>query len=469
MKSIKNALIYMLIFIPTVVVLCIYGYIGIFNRLIADSFCSYYYADRFGLLRSIWYWRINWSGRYSAYAFDWLIQNIYGINIGSIVFTFLAIWTLALIILGYTLLNTHSYQENKHLPLILGPLVMFTIFISAPDIRQSFIWLDGFRAYSLPLILLTIYAILYVRLSKNTNQGKWSLVITFVLCFVSGGLSETFAVFQLSLLGFFILYYLIINQKTKLDKHSIIMVVGFAATLASLLVIITAPGNKIRENLLPPHLGIMEITQISLRAYINFIHAILESPQKLTGILGAILFLTWAGSFYNKNIGNQKVKSLLLVAGGIVLSFICFPPGVYGYGEPPPGRTLMIPLFILLVLTLVSSFITGNFYKTAIRKSKYTENLILVSASFLIFISAYTNSITIYNSRTVYIDFSERWDSVNEMILTAREDGKESVQIPALENWANLDRPNQNPKHWLTKCYSDFYDIQVFAPPYIQE
>mgnify|MGYP003337145567 CR=1 FL=1 len=44
--------------------------------------------------------------------------------------------------------------------------------------------------------------------------------------------------------------------------------------------------------------------------------------------------------------------------------------------------------------------------------------------------------------------------------------GQESITIPAISSWAVRDRPNENPKFWATKCYSDFYGIQVFGPPY---
>lgn len=72
MKKTNQFIITILILLPTSIALSLYGYIGMFNRLLGDSLCSFYYAKRLGLFRSIWYWRITWSGRYSAYAFDWL-------------------------------------------------------------------------------------------------------------------------------------------------------------------------------------------------------------------------------------------------------------------------------------------------------------------------------------------------------------------------------------------------------------
>src|SRR5436190_18375988 len=94
----KNTFVHSLILIPISVVLFLYGYIGSFNRLIADSFRSFYHAERLGLGRSIWFWWLNWSGRYSAYAFDWLIDRVFGTNITLIIPLVLILWTAALIV-----------------------------------------------------------------------------------------------------------------------------------------------------------------------------------------------------------------------------------------------------------------------------------------------------------------------------------------------------------------------------------
>jgi len=54
------------------------AYLGGQTRFMADDFCSAYYAQRFGLLRSIWYWYRTWSVGYTAFAFDWLLLETFG-------------------------------------------------------------------------------------------------------------------------------------------------------------------------------------------------------------------------------------------------------------------------------------------------------------------------------------------------------------------------------------------------------
>jgi hypothetical protein len=229
-------------------------------------------------------------------------------------------------------------------------------------------------------------------------------------------------------------------------------------------VIIAAPGNKIRQSFSPPTLGILEILKISAEGYADFLKEIFLTPEKITTFLGVMLVFIWAGSIYTGSIDRPKLRFFLCILVAGILSFICFPPGVYGYGTPPPERTMMIPLFILVTLLPTAAFIAGNYLQktTTLNVSK----LVLAPAVLFILVSSAVNANNLYQSRTEYIEFSEKWDATNELILKAKTNRQEPVEIPAMTSWTRLDRPNDNPKHWMTKCYSDFYGIQVLAPPY---
>ena len=56
--------------ISSLAALTLHGYLGTYSRYIADDFCSAGMARRLGVLRAVWYWYINWTGRYSASALD---------------------------------------------------------------------------------------------------------------------------------------------------------------------------------------------------------------------------------------------------------------------------------------------------------------------------------------------------------------------------------------------------------------
>jgi hypothetical protein len=310
---------------------------------------------------------------------------------------------------------------------------------------------------------VTIYACLFfVIMAKRKSASSAGIFLaTVFLCFASGGLSETFAVFQFMFIAYWIVSLLAIHK----THHSMgIPISALIGSAFSLIVIIAAPGNKIRQSFSPPTLGILDILKISAEGYADFLKGIFLSPEKVTVFLGVMLVFIWAGSLYTGNIDRHKIRIFLCILGAGILSFICFPPGVYGYGTPPPERTMIIPLFILVTLLPCAGFLAGNYFQktTTLNIAK----LVLVPAILFILVSSTLNANMLYKSRTEYIEFSEKWDSTNALILTAKTNGQEPVEIPAMTSWTRLDRPNENPKHWMTKCYSDFYGIQVLGPSY---
>lgn len=466
----KQTAYFIILFLPTSITLWWYGVLGSFSRMMADDFCSFFYAERLGLLRSLWYWRLTWSGRYSAYAADWLVYKTLGAHgIQLIVPLSLLIWLLFIIVTIYLTLHSEIHSPQKLLiSILLGSLFLFVVLTLSPAIPQSLYWFNGMRSYSLPLIVLTFYAILFQLRSRilKFRFGAWvGALLAFLLLFGSGGLSETFAVMQLVLMVFLIARKWLMENPKQPDVDLSLFISGLLGALTSLLVIITAPGNAIRqtEGLPPP--GLVDLVLISLQAYGNIIYNILASPEKITALLGAVLAAVWMGMRYGESLTQQLKKIILYLVGALILSFVCFPPGVFGYNEPPPLRIVIIPIYMLIAGTLSAGFLAGNL---AVMKTPLTgkgEMFLILPAILCIGFSAWITTRFLYQSRQIYTEFAEKWDTVDAKIQQTRDDGGEVIYIPDMSNWADLDPPNTNPNFWATECYSFYYGIQVFGPP----
>jgi hypothetical protein len=459
----------LLTLLPPVAVIGLYGYIGIYNRLQGDSFCSFYYAERLGLLRSIWNWRLTWSGRYAAYAFDWLAAKAFGVEfIPLIIPIALALWVSTSIIAIHLLLRSVPSEGNRNdLAFILGPIFIFVVLVAAPEIRQSFLWLDGFRAYTLPLILLGLYLILHRifigRIETRRSQSVAS-ILAFCLFLASGGLSETFAAFQFALLIFWLVYFWITERPANADHNLLLLIAGLLGAVTALLVVVSASGNQVRQSLVAPPPGIVDLISISLAGYADLLGGIMLSPTKMTAILGAITISAWAGSIHSGRITEHRRKIPMHLLGAFILSFSCIPPGVYGYNEPPPGRVLIIAVFIMSALLMSSSFLLGNLVGQGAKSTPRYQAVLLLAALLLISFSGWKSAAGLYASRSTYIDFAQKWDVVDALIVQAKNEGKESIKIPHIGNWAQVEEPNENPKFWANQCYSSFYGIQVFGP-----
>lgn len=447
-------------------VLVMHGYLGNYTRFIADDFCSVYFADHFGLFRSIWFWRLNWSGRYSAFAVDWILAKIGGADSLSLIAPFLLIvWFVSTSAAVYFALRSgETEKRDLLLSSLLGVLFLFVIFSLAPDVQQSFYWWNGMRSYALPLITLTLYLTLYGMLPDqlSTSSAKAALACaSFLLFFASGGLGETSTVFQFCLLAFLIILHELPSFKFEWDTRLIALTAGLLGSIVSLVVIITAPGNALRQGDLPPTTNLFSLLSISWQGYWDFLTEITMTPEKIATLVGALLLTIWLGRFYKDRIDLQSWQIPAYLLGGLLLSFACFPPGVYGYSEPPPTRILIIAVYALVTFMMFASFLGGIWFAKRNLSSAAIAQAALIAAVVLLGYSSILQTQALYQSRDIYISFAQSWDEIDAQIRAAKADREEMVVVPFGINWARLDTLTDNPRHYVNQCYSNYYGIDV--------
>jgi len=466
-KGPKREGIYLFSLFPVSFVIMLYGYIGTYNRLLGDSLCSYYYAHRLGLFRSIWYWRITWSGRYSAYGFDWLVSNIFSPKfIPWFIPIFLFLWVLISTLTAYYFLYSAGSNSGNIIQVTcLGLYAVFLIIVTMPSIEQSFFWVDGFRAYTFPIIALTTYGFLYYifidRIHTKTHM-LFAATASFSLFFLSGGLSETIAAVQVVALVYMLVYSWVTGEGPRVKKTYPLLWSGLLGAIVALTVVITAPGNLVRQSFFPPHPDLLKLMSISLNGYLDFLNT-LTSAKYLTSILSGVLLSIWAGTSYEGTIRLHGRKILLQITGALLISFSCFPPGVYGYSEPPPDRVLSIAVLFICIPLMFAGFFTGYRLRNLISSSHYLEKSILIITAMLILTSSWLNFSNLYIAKDKYIEYASVWDETDLIIKNAKLNGQASVVVKPDPSWAGLDVLNDNPNHWVNECYSYFYGIQVFG------
>lgn len=218
--------------------LALHAYLGTYSRFIADDYCSAGMAKRFGVLRAVWYWYLNWTGRYSASTLD----AVFGL-LGPAVTPFVpAIILLAWVgVLTWTaaLLSSTQARLTRSGCFGLAISVVFLTLILSPNVPQSLYWGQGMRSIVPPLLLSALYAdllLLFDRGRWRASQHALWLVLGFLLAFAIGGLDETFTALELSSLVFALLLALILRQATSHRHAAAFLVAGvFGAVLAFLL------------------------------------------------------------------------------------------------------------------------------------------------------------------------------------------------------------------------------------------
>ena len=439
------------------------------SRFVADDYCEAYIAQHFGLLRSIWYWYISWDGTFTGSIVDWFLVIIKAEGITFVIPVLLMIWVVATASTIYLFLPQEYSSFIKVLASItFGAVMVFVTLLISPNVPQSLYWWTGMRSYILPLVLFTFYWFLFQWFVIKWKKGSlflWS-ILSFCILFLIGGLSETFTpVLTVFFIGWIALI-LLTKKPTSHEGSFFFILGGMFGALISLIVVVVAPGNIVRQGLFTPPPEIFGIFKISISAFLAYISNVFITPEKIVGILGDFLAAVWLGSIVDHpNKPRPWIPPAILLAG-VALSFGCFLPAAWGLSDAPPDRSLSIPSFILAATILIGGFSTGSLLSDYITSQK----LDIIQTGFLIItlacigFSAWVNVNNLYNTRQVYVEFSRKWDMVNEQVIQAKLAGKEVVHIPAMDSWTTLDKPTNNPHFWQNICYSDYYDVKIISP-----
>jgi hypothetical protein len=459
------------IFFPTSVVLGLHAYLGSFNRFVADDFCSAYYAERLGALRSVWFWYTTWFGGYAASLTDSILPLIGARGMAFTVFAILVIWSvLAILAVAAFWPKEGSRKDRTLAALSLGTAAVYLTLLVSPNVPQSLYWWGGMRGYIPPLLFFTLYGVLFQQFVAKQWSGKVLLLwqgLSFVIAFIGGGFSETFTPVQVV---FFVLVIVFGLMARKFDFRSPtfkFLAIGLVGSTTALIVMIAAPGNANRQAFFPGSPNIFTILSISLTGYLAFLKDMVSTPDKIAGLVGMSAAASWWGLQSRPERAPKSWAAPAILLAGFIFAFGCFPSAAYGMSDVPPARTLVIPAYFLVIGLLSAGVIWGQWLTLRVEtKYEFPVNLGLgISVTALILCSAWLNGQALYASRQIYLDYAVLWDRMNAQVMQAKTAGKESVTIPTMANWAGLDSPNDNPKFWLNFCYSKYYDINVLAPP----
>lgn len=451
------------VLLPSFAILLLHGYLGGHTRLIADDFCSAYFARRLGLLRSIWYWYNNWSGRYTAFGTDWLMERLGAYALPVIPPLVLLAW-FVLTVIALRLWLQRLLPDSTWTALALVSAFLFVVLLLSPLVPQSLYWWNAMRSYSLPLVLLTAYVVL-LQIGVERLRTKRDLLIgsslSFLFLFANGGLGETYVAFQFGLL----VALVALEWFVRRDPNSVLfrlLIAGLLGSAAALVAVVIAPGNAVRQDLYPPHPDLFTLLQLGMQNYLVFLSEIVQAPEKLAGLLGAVGTAFWLGAQTEQD-AKQSWLVPVLFTGALLLSFACVLPAVYATSEPSAPRTMIVAVFILVAGWMAAGFILGGQWTGA--RAQSARLVVLALAVGSIIYATLVHGMALYRDRMVYVEFAQRWQAADAQILQAKARGDESVTIPAMHVWTGPGGdPTDNPKFWVNQCYSLYYGITVLGP-----
>lgn len=455
----------MILLIPSSILVGLLAFLGSYSQLMADDFCSVYYGERLGVLRSVWYWYITWHGGYSAALADGYLGLFGRAGIEFVVPLTILIWLIVLVWMINLVLQRMGYGPAFLPAAALATLLLAGTFILSPSIKTSLLWWGGLRGYIPPLVIFPVYVGMYLNFSKQAwpplKLILWCLSGFLAIVF-SAGFSETFTPLQLVILVCWSLWALVSTPRRKQDIS--FLLAGMAGALLGLVLMVAAPGNSERQAFYPPPPGLFEMIGIVLNGCLYFAKTIFADPGKTIALIGLIAAGFVTGGLISKKQETKTREAFFIVIVGLAFIIFCFPPAAYGQSTFPSDHTLVIPTYILALTVISAGFMLGRSSAGSLNKngSVAFPGLVLLTLIFIGY-SEFTTSRSYYLEIPSAITYAEDWQLRDEQINAAKLAGEETILVASIKNWIGILEPISNPKFFVNSCMRLYYDVNVVS------
>jgi hypothetical protein len=251
-------------------------------------------------------------------------------------------------------------------------------------------------------------------------------------------------------------------------------VAGLLGSIMALLTVMLAPGNQYRQEYYPPPPGLEELLKISLNSTGNYLKDIFISKRHLLTMAGLLSLCGMLGAgFLTDQEARKRVEKrawilLWLPLTGLVLQFACFVPSAYGMSSPPPDRTMIIPVFVLVCTSAAWGYLVGQLiFNLALPQNAKRITSIWILATgltmFFLVVSIAWNSYKLMEIQSTLREYASDWDRTDQLIRSARSEGQGKITIEKIRNGIGLEDIGPDSNTWVNQCVSDYYDIPVMT------
>jgi hypothetical protein len=448
-----------------------HAYIGQFSRYLADDYCTASTLRQLGFIGSQIDWYNNWSGRFS---FTFLINATQLLGTGITPFLTLLLLITWLIVLRFTInrvFHLIAGQIPSPLPLLIGAFILYATLDSTPDIYQSFYWQTGMITYAIPLVLFTVFWGWVSSKSldhPDERPGVIILLVSGLLAFLTGGFSETFVAMQTITLAVFFLIQLFTHGRDR-KLHPALLAAGLAGSIAAMITIMLAPGNAVRQGLMPTSPDVLSLVGWSLRHGLAFAaKSAISTPITfaISMIFPAILMiispwnieLSLPAGKSNIQLWGPYIVGIPIVTYLIIVASVA--PSVYATSAYPAERALITSQYALTI----GLVLWGIFAGVAVRSQNWFR-LKWQNTSRAIVIGLLSISIIITSQKSLTLipkaqTFAQQWEQRNQELLLAFQQGLTETRAASLPHMGGLAEIGKDPTEWINRCVANSYGLE---------
>jgi hypothetical protein len=473
-------LAFMMLWVLTTTLL-VHVQVGSYVRFMADDYCIGAETVTRGIIGAAIYWYTVHLSRYST---D-LVLSIQGALGPRLVPLYpgliLVAWCAATAFAVSQLTVARTRLGRLCLSVLLSATVVCTTLRTSIDLPQSLYWASSMGNMLPPLVLLAVCVGLLLRRTadgSSANVGwRWFIGAGF-LAFAAGGFTEAFTVVQVGVWALILLAALLIRDSRARSSLLGLVAPFLLGSLAALAAHVAAPGFHARLATYDAERTIVGTIEIASASTVEWLRWAFSSWERSLSLL-ALLLLSFlaSGRYFAGHLRLEGPlglgwRALVLVPTATLgLVYSSFLPGAYAFGGSPPGRHLIVPAFILSCAVALEGAIIGRLITADPRRNVRSIFGALGIATLALLLA--TSAMAMVGQLRLlpsFARYASAWDSNEELILSALNEGADRVTIAAMPvQWWNVDFRDigPDPGFWVNQCASRYYGMEVTAqgPP----
>ena len=411
--------------------LLVYAFTSIYSRLMADDFCYAVSYRLYGLAGSISYYYENWFGRISQ-TIGATVGSALGVGFAEIFpMLLLVAWLIGLWWLCHEIAQM-LHWNNRWTVFIGAELLLYTTLAGTAQIYHSLYWISGVFPYTVPLVLATYQAAIVLRALRRGFVSPLAVVVSVVLTAIAGLSSEPFVLAFLGGIAGGIVGVLVFRPRSDAQRAVLFLLVpDLIVAVITLVIMVAAPGNTLRQGLFPPtHTPVALVTQSFVYSGAIVVSLILLAPLSLP--LAFFLPALAAYSQPKTEIARRTLRIWMgfafLVAFGLI--FLLTVPAIYATSTAPPARVLIIPQFVLVCACVVIGYLAGLY----VRKSAKQPPRLIIALAFgvLLIAGPLLSAGSLIGLSPKLNTYAQEWDQRDAQIRAAAEQGQQTITVAPL-------------------------------------
>lgn len=456
------------VFLVSATPLALYVYIGQYVRYVADDFCTAGTLVSRGFVGSQAYWYAGWTGRFAFTASVNLLEMVGPQAPRYLPVVLVFLW---IAVTGWALRQLFEVVGRRVVwePYLLAAAGLGGTYAVAPSLFQSFYWQTGVVTYLLPTLLMVGQAglVLHVILREDRVATGFLIVLVGGLSFLAGGFSEVNLAIQTASYAGLVAWAFLRSPRLP-RRVRWVAAAGLGGSLLAAGVVLLAPGNQTRLDLMPEAARFGQLI-ISLPRYAAAFAAksLLRAPAVFLG--AAMLGVGVAAGRSLRRTGDpvfagRSVRCavlLLALSGGMVL--ISMTPPAVATAAYPVDRALLPATVILVWVSIGVGWLLGEGWIR--RQLKDMQGRLWLAASWtLSIVGALAIAVSAILVSAVLLsdarDFAAAWDRREARMRESLGAGVVDVVVRPLPHIGDLAELEEDPQTWVNACFSSYYGVE---------